>query len=77
MLIKASRSVSVIVAPAAKIAIDAVPFFGVFGLSTLLAALHDLLFCQCYYIFFMYTVFARIYKQGLRMAFTLFKLFKG
>jgi hypothetical protein len=45
MLIKASRSVSVVVAPAAKIAIDAVPFFGVFGLSTLLAALHDLLFC--------------------------------
>jgi phosphatidylinositol N-acetylglucosaminyltransferase subunit Q len=77
MLITASKTVSQALEPVSLIAFKVVPFFGTFGLSTFLAALHDLLFCQSYYQFFLYTVFARVYRQGLAMAFTLFKLFRG
>lgn len=77
MLITASKTVTEALIPITQYAFQAVPFFGIFGLSTFLAALHDLLFCQSYYLFFLYTVFARVYKEGLAMAFTLFKLFKG
>jgi len=54
-----------------------VGFFGFLGASFQLALCHDILFFCSVHIFILYTVFAAVYKEILKMMGTLIRLFGG
>jgi phosphatidylinositol glycan class Q protein len=50
---------------------------GFFGVSVLLAIVHDYLFLASFHVFIIYTLFSAFYKFILQMTGTLFRVFKG
>ena len=50
---------------------------GCFGLSVLLAIVHDYLFLASFHVFIIYTLFSAFYKFILQMSGTLSRVFKG